>query len=123
MQDYFDAKAFCEFKTKLQNIAKHLGAGWSRESEMFGEYLLRGALVNPEGAEVFISYRHGEPWRISGSAPKDYLGGNPTKSINVSFSRDAKAIAGEINRRLLPEYLAFFKEAKKSCLSQKKGHC
>lgn len=115
MQDYFDAKAFCDFKTKLQNIAKHLGGGWSRTSEMFGEYLLRGALVNAEGAEVFISYRHGEPWRISGRAPKDYLGGNPTKSINVSFSRDAKAVAAEINRRLLPEYLPFFKEAKKSC--------
>lgn len=115
MQDYFDAKAFCEFKTKLQNVANHLGGGWSRASETFGEYLLRGALVNPEGAEVFISYRHGEPWRISGHAPKDYLGGNPTKSINVGFSRDAKAVAAEINRRLLPEYLPFFKEAKKSC--------
>jgi hypothetical protein len=115
MKDSFDAETFCEFKTKLQNVCNALGSGWRPGETPFVDWLLRGTLISPEGAELFISYRFGKPWRISGCVPKDYLGGNPTKSINVGYDRDAKAVASEISRRLLPEYLAWFKQAKASC--------
>jgi hypothetical protein len=80
-------------------------------------------LAGPEGQGLYINGVHGGKGKlhISGVYPKDrsnncygrsVIGYNSQPpSINVAASRGAKAIAGDIARRLLPEYREIFWKA------------
>lgn len=95
--------------TLLADVATHLGDGWSADTE-------KDWLHGPDGARLYVreeTYGSSKgKWSISGG--EQHLPGyeysnhghlTSRVSINVSPSRGAKVVAGEITRRLLPEYL------------------
>lgn len=95
----------------LEGIAKELGY----QVEGIDEY--RGYLVGPDQVKIFVrsGWRLNDKYEASGSYPKDDAGGyqkpyNLTSpSIGFDPKRGAKAIAADIQRRLLPDlkkYLA-----------------
>ncbi len=112
-------------------VAKLLGEGWSVHEKIavVGDGLPNYVeLKGPDGAEVSISagssfdktsgischfndYHEGVkfwylPWKTT------------RPSINVNLTRGAKAVAGEIKRRLLPDYLPLLAQ----CEAARRGH-
>ena len=98
-----------DLTTLAKDVATELGKlrkeGWTSGD---GWHTSQKRLTGPDGAELFVNVnemQHRGRLLASGNYPK--TNGRPGReSISVGLTRPAAAIAKEINRRLLPEYLA-----------------
>ncbi|MCA1991057.1 MAG: hypothetical protein LDL41_03285 [Coleofasciculus sp. S288] len=104
------------FDIQIQEIATHLGSDWTTDPEGNIEGWAR--LNHLEGAGLVIRVS-GDRYCISGAtwnSPESNPGGCKYATchlaISVSASKTSKAIARDIQRRLLPQYLDWYAQAK-----------
>jgi len=87
-------------------VVETLGERWTLEEQDYSTGL---TLVNDTGARLFmrINWRDESRVVISGEYPKQpmYTHSPVSHEITVARTKSGKAIAGDILRRLLPEYL------------------
>lgn len=95
-------------------IALHLGRPWKFNAlDEPSDHCFE--LIDGEGRSLFFRKEYGsaKKYRIHGTFKAAKTGRHSRKcpSIGVSYERDAKAIARDVARRLLPEYLIAFDNA------------
>lgn len=98
-------------------IAAHMGDEWVAKAPKLENTAYSGLTRTSDGAEIYIStdrkkahfgcewpmYANGERWRLGH--------GVSSPRITCAVGRDAKTLAAEIKRRLLPEYLPLYEKA------------
>jgi hypothetical protein len=100
----------------VRQIATALGPDWTyRNPSLDGTLSHWAKIKNDDGYSISVTSQ----WptyalHISGEFPKDHhLGYNVSRpSINVSPAKTPEQIAKDIRRRLMPEYLPLWKQAK-----------
>lgn len=100
-----------EALAKVQQVALYLGQPWKFNHLYDSNWAFQ--IIDGEGRGLHLRPQTGGKLSISGtfSAKKTGRTHGKHKSIGVSISRDAKAIAADIERRLLPHYLQAFDDA------------
>ena len=90
-----------------QAVAVSLGPEWTYNHA-------ERTITRADGAGFYLSVRADKRVHLGGDRPAGTSYGsvgNPPKGITVAMSRGPQAIAREIERRLLPEYLRWYAQA------------
>jgi hypothetical protein len=122
MLDWSQARVYCghyrhrpragtihEIEKTADEVARHLG---DRRGEKWtageGYHSWQRRLHGPYGEVLFVNIRpnHEDRIRVSGELPRCDCRPEDDHTITVAASRTPKAIAAEVDRRLLPGYLA-----------------
>jgi hypothetical protein len=110
----------------VQFIAEHMPKGWASAPAPRDGYMQHGHwLVGPDDAKLFVRVQtwgaHKGKLEISGCYPDasdvKWSGPSPNPSIGVDGKRPTEAIAKEIARRLLPEYLPLLQRYRETVAS------
>jgi len=111
-----------EYTALIEQIALYLGRPWKLntldQASCWQRYIIDG-----QGRGLILSKEYNKPkFKISGRFDKTIT--DPLHrdfcSIGVSINRTAKAIASDIQRRLLPQYLPAFDTARQRYLENQK---
>lgn len=112
-----------QYTELLTSIAAHLGAPWKFNKLKQGSSWQRELIDGQGRTLLFISDpRYPDKFEIAGIIDSRFVfkSNGSRLSIRVSVRRTAKALANDIKRRLLPEYLEVFNNARKRALARKK---
>jgi hypothetical protein len=100
-----------EFRKIARAVAAELGDAWSLGDEIGWGFQMNG----PGGQRLHIASEKGGRAEIHGVYPSPtayYFDGEQHRSIGVSLSRGPEAIAREIRRRVMPDYVATLAKVK-----------
>lgn len=110
-----------DYRALVQEVALYLGQPWKYNFLKYqGEREWRAEIIDGTGRGLFFSYDEKGRFEISGQFPRDRTRYGSREKIGVSTHRTAKSIAQDIERRLLPDYLAAYEEARKRYLEEQK---
>jgi hypothetical protein len=97
----------------VQQVALHLGPPW-KFNQLGEPSHWRFEIIDGQGRSlVFCHDTRADRFRIGGAFPRDWPRphSGDYRNIGISAARSPKAIAADVSRRLLPQYLAAFEQA------------